>query len=54
MKDLLNYKEAWKFFISQFKTQKIKLQIDMHLSDWIAGFFDHQYLQKAVRFFTKK
>ena len=44
MKDWLIYKKAWKFFVTQANTQKIKLQINMHLSYQIAGFFDHQYL----------
>ena len=28
--------------------QKFKLQTKMPLSSWIAGFFDHQYLQKEL------
>ena len=29
-------------------TKKIELQIISILSDWISGFFDHQYLQKKL------
>ena len=36
------------FFPNSIFAQKFKLKIELPLSCWIAGFFNHQYLQKEL------